>query len=106
LAQGEGGRVRAEIAQRAEAAPQNPYYLYYLGCADLQLSERADDPDNAILLALQSWERSSLAASWPLGERVGRALSYARALAGKQERAQRPRKREKGMINFDLQPAP
>lgn len=98
LLEGKADAARPALWQLSDAAPENPYYLYYVGCADLALSENSDAPEIKIQDALDNLERSSLLAGpAPLQERVGRALSFTRGLSADKSEKKPAKKKNKGM---------
>lgn len=95
--EGNGYSAWPRLAELVAENPDNPYYRYYLGAAALSILDETDEPEEAIQVAFDELERSSLMArSDFLRERVSRALTYARGLAADEVnggRERRPRGR-------------
>lgn len=101
LLEDKAAEVRPQIAQLAVAAPDNPTYQFYLGCAELMLVEDSLTPEAGTQAALESLTRATNEATSPaLRDRAGRALSFARALATEQEGLPEKEKKERGIINL------
>jgi hypothetical protein len=102
LLEGNPEAARPKWVQLLDTAPADPYYHYYLGCADLLLAEESDAPSIRIQQALGELEQASLTAGiLPLRDRVGKALSFTRGMVA--EKDERPRKEPKGFqVRFEF----
>lgn len=82
LLRGDASSVKATLEQKVRARPEDPYYVYYLGCAEMATIEESMEPDRAIHAAYQKFEQVSLMSSnAALRERAKIAFHYAHAVA-------------------------
>lgn len=101
LLEGKAADARPELTSLVQGHPENPYYRYYLGCAEIETIEEAKVPEAAMQSAMTELERASLTAGTrPLQERAGRALTYVRSLTSAKVRTD---KKEKPLININLE---
>jgi hypothetical protein len=102
LLKGEIAAAREGFARLLADAPDNPYYHYYLGCAELARLPRADRPDLVVESAFGELERAALTAPrGPLRERTLRALGFARLLASAEAPAS-PDRAAPGLVPFNF----
>jgi len=92
LLTGAGRDAEAELVRLARDEPDDPYYHYYYGCAELGGLESAEDADLAIESAFDAFKRASLRArSRHFQDRIGRTLNYVRSiLAGEKPEEEKP----------------
>lgn len=91
----EGRAAKAVVALRAlvAAAPGDPYLAYYLGVAELESLDKANDPMASLNAAVGHLEQAAgSAANWALRDRAGRSLSFARSLAAGPSKPKAPHK--------------
>lgn len=92
--------ARRELAQLAIGEPDNAYYQYYLGIAELASAGESERPEENIRIAFDALERAALSApTRPLRERAGAALNFARGLAAEQDE-RRPRRESQPLFQF------
>ena len=99
LLEGRAEEARAALVDLLRSAPENAYYHYYLGCAELMSLATTDQPERAVAAAFDQLEEASLrAVAPPLRERVGQTLGFVRRLAAEEAEPREPRRR--GFFDF------
>lgn len=92
--------ARDRFAELAQTRPEDAYFQYYLGVAELASLEKTDTPEKSIRTAFDALERAALSApTRALRERAGAALNFARTLAAEQGE-RRPRREDTGFFNL------